>query len=452
MPLYRYCYIIAVILIIVVCLPAQPTRAAAEYRSVAEVEQWMHERVVQYPSLARLIDIGDSWERTYSGGAGHDLFALRITGTHSSGPKPVLTVIAAMHANEMPTVEIAMRFVDLLLAGYGQDGDITWMLDEHDVVVVPLMNPDGRDLPGPTRKNTRIVDGYACRGIDLNRNFPYAWGGVGASDDPCSINYRGAAPASEPETQAIMALLRELYPGRTAFGDQPVPDTTSGVLLSVHTYGNLVLYPWAQTDEPAPNDQALRQLAIRMAAFNGYAPISAYELYPHSGRLDDWAYAELGVAAFTYEIGVQGHYPPYSEVDTRFWPENRAAMLYALRVTAAPYSLPSGPQLEQIRVTPTNSGLEIQATVVGTSVPGGVNLYLDASPTRNGSALPLQPRDGALDNPREQMYRLLGYEELAAAGSDRKLIYLQANSADGTNGPIHAAWGDPIFQIMLPLL
>ena len=42
-------------------------------------------------------------------------------------------------------------------------------------------------------------------GVDLNRNYGYKWGldNEGSSDDPCDEGYRGKAPFSEPETQAI---------------------------------------------------------------------------------------------------------------------------------------------------------------------------------------------------------------------------------------------------------
>lgn len=48
------------------------------------------------------------------------------------------------------------------------------------------------------------------RGVDLNRNYPWAFGehdDVGSSDDPCSDVYGGPYPFSEPETQAIRNII-----------------------------------------------------------------------------------------------------------------------------------------------------------------------------------------------------------------------------------------------------
>ena len=75
---------------------------------------------------------------------------------------------------------------------------------------MPLGNPDGRkqaEAGSYWRKNTDRDDGcddgtaypdYQYWGVDLNRNFEFAWGGPGASTLPCYENYRGPAAASEP--------------------------------------------------------------------------------------------------------------------------------------------------------------------------------------------------------------------------------------------------------------
>ena len=54
------------------------------------------------------------------------------------------------------------------------------------------------------------TDTEACNiGVDLNRNygFEFAHDDKGSNDDPCSNNYRGPAPFSEPEVQAMRDLV-----------------------------------------------------------------------------------------------------------------------------------------------------------------------------------------------------------------------------------------------------
>ena len=54
--------------------------------------------------------------------------------------------------------------------------------------------------------------------MDLNRNFPYRWRG----DVPQSNGYYpGPAPASEPETRAVMAFARQIQPDLSIWYHQP---------------------------------------------------------------------------------------------------------------------------------------------------------------------------------------------------------------------------------------
>ena len=68
-----------------------------------------------------------------------------------------------------------------------------------DLYLVESMNPDG--VANNTRGN--------ANGVDLNRNFPYNWGPIGAPGDG---QYAGPAAASEPETQAAVELITALRP------------------------------------------------------------------------------------------------------------------------------------------------------------------------------------------------------------------------------------------------
>lgn len=44
---------------------------------------------------------------------------------------------------------------------------------------------------------------YGCEGVDLNRNWDWHWGEVGASQDPCDETFAGSKAFSEPETRAV---------------------------------------------------------------------------------------------------------------------------------------------------------------------------------------------------------------------------------------------------------
>jgi protein MpaA len=81
---------------------------------------------------------------------------------------------------------------------------------------IATVNPDG--LRAHTRKNSH--------GVDLNRNFPYRWRG----DLPHSSGYYpGPRPASEPETRAVMAFVRQVQPDLSIWYHQPW-----GAVLACH--------------------------------------------------------------------------------------------------------------------------------------------------------------------------------------------------------------------------
>lgn len=105
-----------------------------------------------------------------------------------------IVLISTMHGNEPHT----RRILESLRDGRRIRGIDLW--------VIPTYNPDG--LARGTRRN--------ARGVDLNRNFPYAWADLDG-------NYEsGRGPASEPETRAVMGFLRQVRPMRVISFHQPL--------------------------------------------------------------------------------------------------------------------------------------------------------------------------------------------------------------------------------------
>jgi hypothetical protein len=467
--------------------PGGPSRRAAPggYRTVGQTEEFLRGVAAAHPGVATLVDYGDSWQKAQPGGEpGYDLLALRIThpptatatlaqtapdglrqsATYSqSSPKPVFALVAAVHARELATSELATRFINYLLAGDGVDPEVTWLLDDYEVIVIPIANPDGRALADQgwlQRKNTN-PGSEACAqppqsedqvGVDLNRNASFEWNSGGSSDQPCYATFHGVGPASEPEEQALEALLRGLFADKR--GPNPgdaAPDDTPGVLISLHSYSDLVLWPWGNRETPAPNADGLQRLGRRMAALNGYTPQQSIELYSTSGTTDDWLYGERGVASFTFEVGPSGgacagFFPAYSCLDegARFWPRNLPALLYALRVARAPYTQPAGPDVRDIFVQSDGSTITVTATLDNGANEGAISaaeLYLDRSPWAGGAAVALLAADGALDAATERVYAALPASAVAGNG-----LLLMRGNVDGIWGPLGAAWLAPKTQ------
>jgi len=313
----------------------------------------------QYPGLATVVDYGDSWRKT-QGSGGYDLRAICITKKASgdcartpSAPKPRFFVMGQLHAREITTGDVAYRWIDELVGGYGSNSEITALLDTTEIWVVPIANPDGVDIvqqggnsPILQRKNAH---GSGCstgyNGVDLNRNTSSGYG-TGSSASPCDETYRGTAANSESETKALQGLWKELYADKRGpnMGDA-APADTKGVVLSMHSYSNLVLFPWGSTSsQHTGNDAALRGMAKDMATIAGgwgYGQPGEV-LYNAGGSTDDWVYDELGVASFVWEIGGSsgtcgGFLPAFTCQASTWWPKVKPMLMYSAKKAASPY-------------------------------------------------------------------------------------------------------------------
>jgi hypothetical protein len=323
-------------------------------------------------------DIGPSWKKSQDANLGYEMRALRITNlaTAATDPdRPKMVAFSSIHAREYAPAELMTRFAEWLVSGYGIDPEATWLVDHNDFRLVLQANPDGRKHAEDGdfwRKNVNDIEGnctsWGSDGIDLNRNFPFHWditNGSGSSGDVCDETYRGDEQASEPETQNLVSYVAGtcntagectggVFADRRSGSMIPVsgnddgdaaPDDTRGIFFDMHSYAELVLWPWGDTSNAAPNRDALRTLGRRFAFFNEYYPQQADELYPTDGTTDDTVYGLLGVPAYTFELDDEFFQScaNFEESGIGTLPKNLAALRYAARALHAPYLLPSGP-------------------------------------------------------------------------------------------------------------
>jgi len=219
---------------------------------------------------------------------------------------------------------------------------VTNLVNQRVIWVFPNVNPDGGEYDTRTgwayewwRKNRR-QNGDGSFGVDLNRNYGYMWGCCGGSSPyPDSETYRGPAPFSEPETQAIRDFVLDH------------PEVT--VSLSLHTFGEYVLWPWGYTYSPVPDPidrDTFENLGQALAATNDYRPQQAYHLYLTDGTSDDWLYGERGIIAFTFELYPRtmppGFYPS-DEVIPEQTARNRTAVELLTAMAQDPRRAGGGP-------------------------------------------------------------------------------------------------------------
>jgi len=278
-------------------LGAVPVSSQTAYHSYSSLKTDLQNLVDIYPNITMVYDIGDSWEKTV-GIADRDILAIKISDnvTIEEDDEPDILFMGGLHAREWISVEVPFYLAKSLLDLYGTDQKVKQLVDSREIWIVPLVNPDGleysRTYDRNWRKNRRD-NGDGTFGVDPNRNFGYNWGLAGSSGDPEKETYRGVAPFSEPETQAIRDLIatHEFHSS-----------------ISYHSYSQLILYPWGYTKDAAPHKAQLSKMAedmanaIRDVHGMNYTARQASDLYRASGDSDDWLYGAYNIAAFTVEL------------------------------------------------------------------------------------------------------------------------------------------------------
>jgi len=238
-------------------------------------------------------------------------------------------------------------------------------------------NPDGRKKAETGilwRKNTNQNYCGATsnnRGADLNRNFQFKWDCCGgSSSNQCSSTYHGAYAASEPETQAVQNYIFAQFTDQRGPNDNdPAPLDATGIYLDIHSSGRLVLWPWGWTSNPAPNATQLQTLGRKFAYFNGHSPEQSIGLYPTDGTTTSFAYGEMGLAAYTFELGTQ-FFESCTYFENTLIPDNMPALLYATKVPRTPYMTPAGPDA-------VNPALTFGSELPG--IPSGTIVTLSAT-------------------------------------------------------------------------
>ena len=194
------------------------------------------------------------------------------------GDETVL-VFGGIHGNEPTSASVASRLIEHL-RNYPE------VLDGRSVAIVAEANPDG--LAERRRGN--------AHGVDLNRNFPARnWRGAGRDG-----RRHGLAPASEPETRAIMRAIDLLDPS---------------CLISVHSI--------PRGKHCNNYDGPAEDLAAAMTRLNGYAARASMG-YATPGSFGSWAGIDRGIPTITLEL-------PRDLSGSQCWRENRAALLAVIQ-------------------------------------------------------------------------------------------------------------------------
>ena len=348
------------------------------YLNVVEVESALQLVAATHPGFTELVTLPHrTWENRVCR-------AVRVAADLATA-RPTVVLFAGVHAREWGGPDILVSFLERLTAAVSDGAeialpgytvpaaDVERIGNGLDVVVFPQANPDGRaysmrpDGNEMWRTNRRPSP---VGGVDVNRNYDWLWdfrryfdpraltrGEVSVSDTRGNDTYHGPEAFSEPETRNVAWLVGR-YP-------------TTRFLTDVHSFSELILYPWGDDDNQAtkPEQNFLNPAFDRkrgLLAQNGHPDAPRYgeyldpthrrhlieigtrmrdavqsvngrtytlqqgaQLYGTSGTSDDWSFARHildparpVIYPYTIEFGRErpndvaaSFHPPYADME-----------------------------------------------------------------------------------------------------------------------------------------
>ncbi|XP_019501657.1 PREDICTED: carboxypeptidase A5 isoform X1 [Hipposideros armiger] len=268
----------------------------SSYHTLEEIYSWMDNFVTEHSDIVSKIQIGHSFEN-------RSILVLKFSTGGSQ--RPAIWMDTGIHSREWVTHATGIWTAKKIVSEYGEDRILTNILMSMDIFMEIVSNPDGfaftHSMNRLWRKNKSNRRGIFCIGVDLNRNWRSGFGGNGSNDNPCSETYRGPYPHSEPEVAAIVDFI-------TAHGNIKT-------LISIHSYSQMLMYPYGHLLEPVSNQEELYNLAKDAAQalyeVHGikyiYGSVSS-TLYMASGITVDWAYDNGIKYSFSFELRDTGRY------------------------------------------------------------------------------------------------------------------------------------------------
>mgnify|MGYP006279490353 CR=1 FL=1 len=277
-----------------------------EYHDYYETMNMLQEFQIDYPDLVNVFSIGESI-------LGRDICCIRITNEKNNDEKYSCLIDGCIHGCEWEAGEACLYLAEYLLINQGRNGSISSLLNKSEIYIIPLVNPDGRQV------DSRFND----NGIDLNRNFDVDFGRIRGSSMPLGvlfgqieIPYRmfprlhnwfswfppfltnsGRRPFSEPETQALRNTMKNLENNKFSF------------YLNCHTAVHTFNSPWICFKPPF--EITSQENKVNSAVIDWVVDNSEYEngklhfeglYYKASGSAMDWCFKEYHIPSFSFEI------------------------------------------------------------------------------------------------------------------------------------------------------
>ncbi|XP_061679425.1 carboxypeptidase A5 [Syngnathoides biaculeatus] len=268
----------------------------SRYHSLSEIYSFQDMLVAENPQLVSKVVIGQSYER-------RPLNVLKFSTGGSN--RPAIWIDTGIHSREWVTQASGAWFAKKIVDDYGRDPALTAILKKMDIFLEIVTNPDGYYYTHTKnrmwRKTRKPNPGSSCVGVDPNRNWDAGFGGPGASGSPCSETYRGPRAHSESEVSSIVNFVKS-HRNIKSF-------------VSIHSYSQMLLYPYGYTRTPVKNQAELHNLARKAVTDLASLYRTRYRygsiintIYQASGGTIDWTYNQGIKYSFTFELRDTGRY------------------------------------------------------------------------------------------------------------------------------------------------
>lgn len=186
------------------------TKITAAYPTYPQYEALMARFANDYPAICKMVNLGTL-------PSGRKILALKITdNVNVREYEPQFLYTSTMHGDETAGYPMMLNLIEYLLTNYGSNQRVTRMVNNMEIWINPLANPDGTYRGG--NQTVAQATRFNANNVDLNRNYPDPKAGFHPDGNP-----------HQPETKIFMA-----------WAD------TMDLVMAANLHGGieLVNYPW----------------------------------------------------------------------------------------------------------------------------------------------------------------------------------------------------------------
>jgi hypothetical protein len=259
------------------------------FHTYLQVRDTLKAIALRHPAICKVESLGLSVQNRV-------VWGIRISdNVNVRENEPRFRIVGNQHGNEHIGCEPPMYMATILADSYGVSTRLTQIVDNYEIMIIPMANPDGATANTRTNAN----------GVDLNRDNGYMWLGDGGS--PSFF--------SQPENKALKA-------------DADVH--AYALSLAYHSGAYYVNYLWNYTPVLTQDDAFLKQISFGYDNWVHYDTTNGWAWYQTNGDIDDVSYGLQGTFDTTIELYGNGYNPPTDSI-LSICQHNKESILYQIR-------------------------------------------------------------------------------------------------------------------------